>query len=310
MLRHLILAAAIAVLPASLAHAQITDITSGRPNGLTTILGERSRRLTGLRGRRRPPGATPRSRRSTTTRSNPKSPTRSRRTIRGRPSVRRRPRRPQTAIGRNNRSAQANRSRKRTDRCFAWFFSPCSPSRCLRRRSNIRRARSACWSASPRAAARPPGAHHLAAARHRSQAVVLHREPARRERHHRGARGRDSAAPDGLTLLFSSSSIAPTPHIYKNLGYDTLADLRPVATSGILDGLLVLVEAKSPIKSVAGSDRRGEIRPRAVRLARRRQRAASRAPRCSRRRPASPCSTCPTRARRRSSPRCSAAACR
>jgi tripartite-type tricarboxylate transporter receptor subunit TctC len=59
------------------------------------------------------------------------------------------------------------------------------------------------------------------------------------------------AAPDGLTLLFSSSSIAPTPHIYRSLGYDTLADLRPVATSGILDGMLVLVEAKSPIGSIA-----------------------------------------------------------
>ena len=33
MLRHLILAAAIAVLPASLARAQVTDITSGRPDG-------------------------------------------------------------------------------------------------------------------------------------------------------------------------------------------------------------------------------------------------------------------------------------
>ena len=33
MLRHLILAAAMAVLPASLARAQITDITSGRPDG-------------------------------------------------------------------------------------------------------------------------------------------------------------------------------------------------------------------------------------------------------------------------------------
>jgi tripartite-type tricarboxylate transporter receptor subunit TctC len=59
------------------------------------------------------------------------------------------------------------------------------------------------------------------------------------------------AAPDGLTLLFSSSSIAPTPHIYRSLGYDTLADLRPVATSGILDGLLVLVEANSPFKNMA-----------------------------------------------------------
>ena len=53
-----------------------------------------------------------------------------------------------------------------------------------------------------------------------------------------------TAAPDGLTLLFSSSSIAPTPHVYKSLGYDTLTDLRAVATSGVLDGLLMLVDGK------------------------------------------------------------------
>ncbi len=64
------------------------------------------------------------------------------------------------------------------------------------------------------------------------------------------ARAVATAAPDGLTLLFSSSSIAPTPHLYKSLGYDTLTDLRPVATSGILDGMLMLVDAKTPIKSV------------------------------------------------------------
>jgi tripartite-type tricarboxylate transporter receptor subunit TctC len=65
------------------------------------------------------------------------------------------------------------------------------------------------------------------------------------------ARAVTQATPDGTTMLFSSSSISPTPHIYKSLGYDTLTDLRPVATSGILDGMLVLVEGKSPIKSVA-----------------------------------------------------------
>jgi len=64
------------------------------------------------------------------------------------------------------------------------------------------------------------------------------------------ARMLTQAAPDGTTMLFSSSSIAPTPHIYKNLGYDTLTDLRPVATSGILDGMFLLVDSKSPIKSV------------------------------------------------------------
>jgi tripartite-type tricarboxylate transporter receptor subunit TctC len=55
---------------------------------------------------------------------------------------------------------------------------------------------------------------------------------------------------DGYTLLFSSSSISTTPHIYKSLGYDTLTDLKPVATVGILDGLLMLVDQKSPVKNV------------------------------------------------------------
>lgn len=65
------------------------------------------------------------------------------------------------------------------------------------------------------------------------------------------ARAVATAAPDGYTLLFSSSSITPTPHIYKNLGYDVLTDLKPVATSGELDGLFMLVDSKSPIKSLA-----------------------------------------------------------
>jgi tripartite-type tricarboxylate transporter receptor subunit TctC len=55
---------------------------------------------------------------------------------------------------------------------------------------------------------------------------------------------------DGYTLLYTSSSIIPTPYIYKSLGYDTLTDLRPIATAGILDGLLMLVDATSPIHSV------------------------------------------------------------
>ncbi|HZP76685.1 MAG TPA: tripartite tricarboxylate transporter substrate binding protein [Pseudolabrys sp.] len=56
--------------------------------------------------------------------------------------------------------------------------------------------------------------------------------------------------PDGYTLLFSSSSITPTPYIYKNLGYDLLADLKPVATVGVLDGIFMLVNGSSPIHSV------------------------------------------------------------
>jgi len=59
-----------------------------------------------------------------------------------------------------------------------------------------------------------------------------------------------TAEPDGYTLLYTSSSLISTPYVYKTLGYDTLTDLRPVATGGILDGLLMLVEASSPIHSV------------------------------------------------------------
>ncbi len=64
------------------------------------------------------------------------------------------------------------------------------------------------------------------------------------------ARAVAQAAPDGYTLLFSSSSIAPTPFVYRNLGYNLLTDLTPVATIGELDGIFMLVDAKSPIRSV------------------------------------------------------------
>ena len=64
------------------------------------------------------------------------------------------------------------------------------------------------------------------------------------------ARSVAQAKPDGYTLLFSSSSITPTPYIYKSLGFDLRSDLDPVASVGILDGMLMLVDAKSPIKSV------------------------------------------------------------
>jgi tripartite-type tricarboxylate transporter receptor subunit TctC len=56
--------------------------------------------------------------------------------------------------------------------------------------------------------------------------------------------------PDGYTLLFSSNGIAPTPFVYKNLGYNIFTDLTPVATIGILDGLFMLVDSKSPYKTL------------------------------------------------------------
>ncbi len=56
--------------------------------------------------------------------------------------------------------------------------------------------------------------------------------------------------PDGYTLMFSSSSITPTPYLYKNLPYDVLKDLKPIATVGILDGFLMLVNPSLPAKTV------------------------------------------------------------
>jgi tripartite-type tricarboxylate transporter receptor subunit TctC len=59
-----------------------------------------------------------------------------------------------------------------------------------------------------------------------------------------------SAEPDGHTLLFSSSSIAPTPYVYKHLAYDLTRDLAPVATVGILDGYPMLVNPATPVRTV------------------------------------------------------------
>lgn len=65
-----------------------------------------------------------------------------------------------------------------------------------------------------------------------------------------GTRSVVQSRPDGYTLLFSSNGIAPTPFVYKNLGYDIFTDLTPIATVGILDGLFMLVDAKSPYKTL------------------------------------------------------------
>jgi len=64
------------------------------------------------------------------------------------------------------------------------------------------------------------------------------------------ARAVANAEPDGYTILFSSNAIASTPYIYKQLGFDIFKDLKPVATQGILDGLFILVDAKSEIKTL------------------------------------------------------------
>jgi tripartite-type tricarboxylate transporter receptor subunit TctC len=59
------------------------------------------------------------------------------------------------------------------------------------------------------------------------------------------------AEPDGYTLLFSSSSIAPTPYVYKHLSYDLLRDLAPIATVGTIDGYLMLVNPATPVHTAA-----------------------------------------------------------
>ena len=56
--------------------------------------------------------------------------------------------------------------------------------------------------------------------------------------------------PDGYTLFYTSDSIAPTPYIYKELPFDLFKDLVPIATNGVLDGLLMLVNPSSPAHNV------------------------------------------------------------
>lgn len=57
------------------------------------------------------------------------------------------------------------------------------------------------------------------------------------------------SAPDGHTLMYSSSSITPTPYVYKSLSYNLLSDLAPIATIGILDGYLMLVHPSLPVNT-------------------------------------------------------------
>jgi tripartite-type tricarboxylate transporter receptor subunit TctC len=60
------------------------------------------------------------------------------------------------------------------------------------------------------------------------------------------ARALAQSRPDGYTLLFTANGIAPVPFIYKNPGFDVFTDITPVATIGVLDGLFMLVDNKSP----------------------------------------------------------------
>jgi tripartite-type tricarboxylate transporter receptor subunit TctC len=68
---------------------------------------------------------------------------------------------------------------------------------------------------------------------------------------HLGAKSVARAAPDGYTLLMSGSPTHSVgPHLFKNLGYDPMRDVPPVAMVAAAPNLLV-VNVSLPVKSVA-----------------------------------------------------------
>lgn len=67
--------------------------------------------------------------------------------------------------------------------------------------------------------------------------------------------------PDGYTLLMSGSPTHSVgPHLYKNLTYDPMRDLPPVAMLAVSPNMLV-VNASSPVKSVAELVRLAKEKP-------------------------------------------------
>lgn len=79
------------------------------------------------------------------------------------------------------------------------------------------------------------------------QSVVVENRPAAN-----GVIGTDSvakAAPDGYTLLISSTAIVVNPSIYRNLPYNLLADLEPVASINRTDGYFLVVNPSVPAKT-------------------------------------------------------------
>ena len=79
------------------------------------------------------------------------------------------------------------------------------------------------------------------------QSVVVENRPAAN-----GVIGTDSvakAAPDGYTLLISSTAIVVNPSIYRNLPYNLLADLEPVASINRTDGYFLVVNPSVPVNT-------------------------------------------------------------
>lgn len=79
------------------------------------------------------------------------------------------------------------------------------------------------------------------------QSVVVENRPAAN-----GTIGTDSVAkavPDGHTLLVSSTAIAVNPSIYRNLPYNLLADLEPVASINRTEGYILAVNPSLPVQT-------------------------------------------------------------
>jgi tripartite-type tricarboxylate transporter receptor subunit TctC len=58
------------------------------------------------------------------------------------------------------------------------------------------------------------------------------------------------AAPDGYTLMVTSTGIVVNPSIYRNLPYDVLTDLEPVTSLARSDGYILIVSAEVPARSL------------------------------------------------------------
>jgi tripartite-type tricarboxylate transporter receptor subunit TctC len=81
---------------------------------------------------------------------------------------------------------------------------------------------------------------------------------------HVGAASVARANPDGYTLLVSGSPTHSVgPHLFKNLAYDPMRDVPPVAMIGVAPNLLV-VNSSRPVRSVADLIRLAREKPRTV----------------------------------------------
>lgn len=74
-----------------------------------------------------------------------------------------------------------------------------------------------------------------------------------------------AAKPDGYTLVFSTPGIAINPSLYKKVSY-SLADFTPIALIGEAP-LVLLANAKLPIKSISDLVAAGKTKPDAIRFA-------------------------------------------